>query len=144
MAEPTYWVNTVSLEHVEAGVAGGFTQAGHGRDTQLRRLRPGDGIVFYSPRTAMRGGAPLQRFTARGVITGAEPYRASMSPDFHPWRLEVAFAPVQHADVRPLIGGLSFITDHSRWGLPFRRGLFAVPAVDFHIIADATRPSAQP
>jgi hypothetical protein len=30
-----YWINTVSLEHVERGVEGGFTQADHGKNTRL-------------------------------------------------------------------------------------------------------------
>lgn len=79
-----FWVNTISLEHVELGVADGFTQADHGRDTRLRKLTAGDGIVFYSPRTAMRAGQPLQQFTAIGTITGDEPYQVTMSPDFRP------------------------------------------------------------
>jgi hypothetical protein len=58
-----YWVNTVSLEHVQAGVEGGFTQADHGRATRLRRLRPGDGLVgdldfVADPR---RWGYPFRR-----------------------------------------------------------------------------------
>ena len=33
-----YWINTVSHDHVKAGMEGGFTQANHGRATNLRRL----------------------------------------------------------------------------------------------------------
>ncbi len=136
-ASPRFWVNTISLEHVSTGVAGGFTQADHGRDSRLRRLRRGDGIVFYSPRTAMRSGAPVQRFTALGFVRGDEPYQVSMSEDFHPWRLAVDFRPAEQADVRPLVPALSFIRDPTKWGLPFRRGLFEVPEADFRVIAEA-------
>ncbi len=137
VTEPHCWVNTVSLEHVQVGVTGGFTQADHGRNTRLRQLHPGDRIVFYSPRTAMRSGKPVQQFTALGVIVGEEPYQVSISPEFHPWRLDVEFLPSEPADVRPLIGRLSFIGDTSRWGLPFRRGLFPITELDFRTIAEA-------
>ena len=133
----SYWVNTVSLDHVRLGVEGGFTQADHGRSTRLSRLRPGDGLVFYSPRTAMRGGEPLQQFTALGRVTGTEPYQVEMNPDFHPWRLTVDFLEGRPAPARPLVGDLEFIADPKRWGYPFRRGLFEVGRADFLRIASA-------
>lgn len=134
-----YWVNTVSLEHVRVGVEGGFTQADHGRATRLRRLSPGDGLVCYSPRTAMRGGDRLQEFTALGRVTGTEPYQVEMSPDFHPWRLTVDFLAVTPAPARPLVPDLDFIPDPKRWGYPFRRGLFEIGRADFLRIATAMR-----
>ncbi len=143
VTKPRDWVNTVSLDHVLAGVAGGFTQAGHGSDTRLRMLHAGDRIVFYSPRTAIRTGRPLQCFTALGVIVGDEPYQVSMSADFHPWRLAVRFVPCVQAPVKPLIPRLSFIADPRHWGLPFRRGLFAIPQTDYDTIAETMRPESQ-
>lgn len=130
-----FWVNTVSLEHVEVGVAGGFTQADHGSDTRLRKLTAGDGIVCYSPRTAMRAGRPLQEFTAIGTVTGDEPYQVTMSQNFQPWRMAVKFRPCAAAPAKPLVHQLSFVSDPAHWGLVFRRGLFAVPEADFHRIA---------
>ena len=58
MPERACWINTVSLDHVEGGVAGGFTQADHGKPDRLRRLSRGDRIAFYSPWTKMRSGSP--------------------------------------------------------------------------------------
>ncbi len=131
-----YWVNTVSLDHVKVGIAGGFTQADHSKDTRLRRLNVGDRIVFYSPRTALRDGRPLQRFTALAVVTGDAPYQVTMTDDFHPWRLAVRFDPCVAVDAKPLISQLSFIPDEAHWGLPFRRGLFTIPEADYDTIAD--------
>lgn len=132
-----YWVNTISLEHVELGVAGGFTQAHHGNSGGLRLLRRGDGIVFYSPRTAMRSGRPLRQFTALGTVAADEPYQVELRPDFQPWRLAVEFEDTHLADPGPLLEPLSFITDVAQWGLPFRRGLFEIPAADFALIRAA-------
>jgi hypothetical protein len=52
----TYWINTVSADHVQRGVAGGFTQANHGKPYMLRKMARGDWIIFYSPKTALEQG----------------------------------------------------------------------------------------
>ncbi|HEV7670878.1 MAG TPA: EVE domain-containing protein [Thermoanaerobaculia bacterium] len=132
-----FWINTVSQDHTRLGVAGGFTQAGHGRSTGLRRLEKGDPIVFYSPRSQLQGGKPLQRFTALGIVADDEPYQAEMKPTFHPWRRRVDFLPCEEAPIQPLLADLSFIWDKQRWGYPFRRGLFEIPQEDFERIARA-------
>lgn len=132
-----YWINTVSRNHVEAGVSGGFTQANHGRPTTLRRLARGDWIIFYSPRTHYPDGELLQRFTAIGRIADDAPYQVEQTPDFHPWRRRVDFTPSEETPIRPLIGDLDFIEDKQRWGFPFRRGLFEISAGDFRRIVRA-------
>lgn len=91
-----FWVNTVSLEHV-------------------------------------------QQFTALGVIADDEPFQVETGPGFEPWRRRVTFEATTPADVRPLLDDLSFVIDKQRWGIPFRRGLFEVPAADFDVIAAAMR-----
>jgi hypothetical protein len=132
-----YWVNTISREHVQRGIAGSFTQADHGKNTRLKRLAKGDRIVFYSPRTEFRGGEQLQAFTAIGEITDDEPYQVTMTPDFHPWRRRVAFSPCTEVPVQPLIADLTFIKNKTQWGFPFRRGLFEISEDDFRLIASA-------
>ncbi|GGL36982.1 EVE domain-containing protein [Phycicoccus endophyticus] len=131
-----YWVNTVSLDHVEAAVEGGFTQADHGAGTRLRRPRAGDEMVFYSPRARLQGGDPVRQFTAVATVTGNEPYQAHVSDDVRPWRLAVAFHPCRPVDAKPLVHRLSFVTDPTHWGLAFRRGLFTVPREDFLVITE--------
>ncbi len=139
-----FWVNTVSREHVLAGVAGGFTQAGHGAKSGLARLRLHDRIVFYSPREALRSGAAVQAFTALGVVVDEEPHQVEMRPGFNPWRRRVRFEEVAAAPIAPLKETLAFLGGGSNWGLPFRRGLFTIPEADFILIADAMgwRPSS--
>ena len=132
-----YWVNTVSRDHVKRGVDGGFTQAGHGKATGLKRMAKGDRVVFYSPRTALDGGAPLQSFTALGEIADDEPYQVEMSSDFHPWRRKVTFSASEETPIRPLIDSLGFIRNKKSWGFVFRRGLFEIPEGDFQTIERA-------
>lgn len=118
-------------------VEGGFTQAGHGKLPGLRRLSAGDALVFYSPRTSVRGGAQVQAFTAVGRVADDELYQVEMSPDFRPWRRNVEFSPCIQAPIRPLIDELSFIKDKRRWGYVFRFGLFEIPCADFDRIMTA-------
>ena len=132
-----YYVNTVSRDHVQRGVAGGFTQANHGRPSGLKQLKRGDLIVFYSPKTDFEGGEPLQHFTALGRVADDESYQAEMTPTFRPWRRKLEFLEIEEAPIRPLLEELSFIADKQHWGMPFRRGLFEIPGDDFAIIARA-------
>ena len=132
-----YWINTISREHVLAGMASGFTQANHGRVGALRRLKKDDLIAFYSPRTAYPDGEPLRRFTALSRVLDDEPFQVEMTPDFHPWRRRVEPLKAQEVAIEPLIDSLDFIADKRRWGFPFRRGLFEISEGDFGRIATA-------
>ena len=119
------------------GVEGGFTQANHGKQQGVKRLKKGDLIVFYSGKTAYPNGEAYQKFTAMGRVTDDEPYQVEMTPNFHPFRRKVEFYKIDEADIKPLIEELSFIKDPSHWGFPFMRGLFEIPKSDFEKIAAA-------
>jgi EVE domain-containing protein len=132
-----FFINTVSREHVQRGVAGGFTQADHGRDTRIKRLTKGDRIVFYSPRTEIDGGEPLQRFTAIGEVIDDAPYRVEIAPEFKPWRRRVTFVGCAEVPIQPLIEQLDFIRNKKSWGFTFRRGFFEIAESDFRKIEQA-------
>lgn len=132
-----YWINTISREHVRIGMDGGFTQANHGRPTTLRRLRRGDLVAFYSPRTSYPDGDRLQEFMAIARVIDDEPHQAEMRADFHPWRRLVEPIPSTEAPIAPLIEELTFIPDKRRWGFVFRRGMFEIGEDDFRRIAHA-------
>jgi hypothetical protein len=133
------WVNTISRDHVQVGVAGSFTQAGHGKASGLRRLSAGDLLVFYSPKTSLQDGEPLRAFTAIGRVADDELYQVEMAPGFQPWRRNVQFAIGVEAPIAPLIDQLSFIKDKRRWGYVFRFGLFEIPCGDFELIKAAMK-----
>jgi EVE domain len=131
------WVGVVSREHVQRGVAGGFVQLNHGKRAPLQRMRGGDGVALYSPRDSYPDGAPLQHFTAIGVVVTGEVYQLGTADDFRPYRVDVAFCAATEAPIRPLIERLSFIRDKRRWSAPFRFGYLKVPEADFATIARA-------
>ena len=132
-----YWVNTISRNHVQNGLAGGFTHADHGSNTRLKRLSKGDRIVFYSPRAEMGAGETVRRFTAIGEIVDEAPYQVEIVPEFRPWRRAVKFLPAAEAPIEPLIESLEFIRNKKSWGFIFRRGLFEIEETDFKRIEQA-------
>ena len=133
------WIGVVSREHVQRGVAGGFIQLNHGKKAPVQKLRAGDRIALYSPRTAYPDGVPLQCFTAIGVVVSGEVYQVEMAPDFQPWRIDIDFAACRETPIQPLIERLSFIRSKTHWGATFRFGYLKVPADDFALIASSMR-----
>ena len=137
VSERNYWIGVVSRSHVQLGVKGGFMQLSHGKRAPLEKLRAGDGLVMYSPRTSYPDGEVLQSFTAIGVVTSGEIYQVEMTPDFKPYRLDVTFLESREAPIKPLVDGLSFIRNKTHWGAAFRFGQLKIPAEDFDLIAQA-------
>ncbi len=132
-----FWIGVVSREHVRLGVKGGFIQLGHGKKAPIQRLRAGDALVMYSPRTAYPDGEPLQAFTAIGVVSTGKVYQVAMTEDFKPYRVDVRFLKAKEAPIKPLIDVLSFIKSKTHWGAAFRFGQIKIPAKDFKLIAKA-------
>jgi EVE domain-containing protein len=128
-----YWINTISRDHVMRGVTGGFAQANHGQRAGVARLKHGDWMVFYSPKSVFVDGEPLQAFTAICQITDNEPYQVHVDGR-EPWRRAVDFKKCVETPIKPLIGDLSFISDKTHWGYKFRFGLFQIPQADFELI----------
>ncbi len=137
--QPTtkYWIGVASKEHVARGVAGSFCQLCHGRKAAVARLSPGDLLVYYSPRTAMRAGDVVEAFTALGTVKAGQPYEVDMGDGFVPVRRDVEWLQCKEARIRPLIASLAFIKNKQQWGLPLRAGILEIPASDFAVIAAA-------
>lgn len=136
---PRYWIGVASREHVLTGVQGGFAQFSHGKPGPARRLSKGDWVIYYSGNERYREPEPCQRFTAIGRVADSAPEQVEQAPGFRPWRRRVTYRRAAEADVRPLIGRLSFIKNKSRWGAAFRFGFLEISAADFARIARAMR-----
>jgi EVE domain len=135
MADRNYWIGVVSRSHVQLGVQGGVVQLGHGKRAPLARMRAGDGLVMYSPRTSYPDGEALQSFTAIGIVTSGQIYQVEMSPDFKPYRVDVSYLDCRETPIKPLVERLSFIRNKTNWGAAFRFGQIKIPADDFALIA---------
>jgi hypothetical protein len=143
------WLAVASAEHVEIGRSAGFMQVCHGKASPLRRVQPGDRVVYYSPNRlytpshALRGKDRLQAFTAIGTVKGAL-YQADMGFGFHPFRRDVAWHDAQPAALAALQEELVF-TQEKNWGYRLRQGLVEISDADITIIAAAMfKASAAP
>ncbi len=132
-----YWIGVVSKDHVDIATAGGYAQLNHGKAGPLERMRAGDGLVYYSPRTVYPNGESLRAFTAIGRIRTGIVYQGDGAGGFRPFRLEVHYVPAQPAAIKPLIEQLAFIRSKTHWGATFRFGIVRVPETDFALIAAA-------
>ena len=132
-----HWIAVASAEHVRRGRSEGFMQVCHGKAAPLRRLKPGDGVAYYSPTQTFRGKDRLQAFTAIGIVQPGDPYRHDMGGGFVPYRRDIAWVDAQAAPIRPLLDQLELTAGQASWGYRFRYGLISVSERDFQIIASA-------
>ncbi len=144
------WLAVASAEHVEIGRSAGFMQVCHGKATPLRRVQPGDRVVYYSPNRiyspshALRGKDRLQAFTAIGTVRQGGLYQADMGFGFHPFRRDVAWHDAEPAPLVLLQEELAF-TQETNWGYRLRQGLIEICDADMTTIAAAMfKASAAP
>ena len=136
------WLAVASAEHVEIGRNGGFMQVSHGKASPLRRVQPGDRVVYYSPnRTytpshAQRGKDRLQAFTALGTVRQGKLYQADMGFGFKPFRRDVAWHEAEPMPIAALQAELAF-TQETNWGYRLRQGLIEISDADMTLIAEA-------
>ena len=140
--ERSHWIAVASANHVARGVAGGFMQVCHGKAAPLRRIQPGDGVVYYSPSTEMGGKDRLQTFTACGHVLPGEPYAFDMGGGFVPWRRAVQWYAAQPAPIAPLLEHLTWTRGQRNWGYRLRFGVLQIDKTDFAVIAAAMQVHA--
>ena len=136
-----YWLAIASADHVQRGRAEGFMQVCHGKSAPLRRVKLGDGVVYYSPAQTMGGKDKLQSFTAQGVICGDGVYQVDMGQGFSPYRRDVQWSDTMIIPIRPLLDRLELTRGKSNWAYPFRFGLLEVTTHDYQLIAQAMAAS---
>ncbi|GAB4014887.1 EVE domain-containing protein [Spirosoma migulaei] len=133
---PQYWIVVASKDHVLRGVSGGFMQANHGKQAPLKRMKPGDWVIFYSPKQVLEGDQKCQAFTAIGQLIDDTIYQVTVSENFSPFRRKVTFHASSDVSILPLIDELDFISNKKSWGYPFRIGFFEIDKHDFELISN--------
>jgi hypothetical protein len=147
------WLAVASADHVAVGRTAGFMQVCHGKVSPLKRVQPGDRIVYYSPNQhysashAQRGKDRLQTFTAIGTVKEGKPYRADMGGGFQPFRRDVTWHEAEPVSLALLLQKLA-LTQEKNWGYRLRQGLVEISDGDMTTIAEAmfaaTAASAEP
>ncbi len=134
MEKQKYWIAVVSKEHTMRGVAGNFMQVCHGKQAPLKRMKPNDWMLVYSPKLSMEGDVKCQSFTAIGQAMDEDVYQFQMTPTFNPFRRNIKFYECEETSILPLINDLEFIQNKKSWGFPFRFGFFEINEADFNLI----------
>lgn len=129
----TAWLGVVQADHVRRGVSLGIAQLGHGKRIGLAKLKAGDWLVYYSPKTSLTDGAPLQQLTAIGQVADGEIWQADEGM-FQPYRRRI-----RYLDARPVpVAGLALdLTAQPNWGYQLRRGLIPLSYGDLTKIKEA-------
>ena len=138
------WLAVASGEHVERGRAGGFMQVCHGKAAPLRRVQPGDRVVYYSPTVSFQGRDRLQAFTAVGVVKEGEPYPFDMGGGFRPFRRDVRWLAARAAPVAPLVAAPQSVGRDAALGVPAAGGAAAGERAGRETIARAMGAALPP
>ncbi|AYG66804.1 MULTISPECIES: EVE domain-containing protein [unclassified Rhizobium] len=133
-ARKSYWLAVASAEHVRIGRKHGFMQVNHGKRAPLMRIKPGDGIVYYSPSVKMGEKDGFQSFTAIGFVREGEPYLGEMGCG-KAYRKDVDWLDAPEQPLRPLLGWLDFTQDKN-WGYKLRFGLVEFEQSDFEFLEE--------
>lgn len=133
-----WWLGVASRDHVAAAVEGSFAQLGHGKRSAVAALEAGDGIIYYAPRTRMKGGEPVQSFVAIGKVRSGDPYPVEMNENFEAYRVDVDYLSAKEADIHPLLDKLDFTKDlGSKWGVAVRTSKRRLKSADAKRIVEA-------
>ncbi|NRH20824.1 EVE domain-containing protein [Candidatus Gracilibacteria bacterium] len=135
-----YYIICVCLEHTKRGIAGGFIQSNHGKSTNIKKLKTGDGILIYSSKYIFTPENTeenkLQAFTALGYVRDEELYQGDMGGGFTPFRRNIDFEKeTKQIPIIPLLSDLEFVKDVKKWGFPLMYGFLQISKHDFDLIA---------
>ncbi|BEO29390.1 MAG: EVE domain-containing protein [Serratia marcescens] len=129
-----HWLAVASADHVATGVEGGFMQVCHGKKGPLNKIKPGDGVVYYSPSGSYGKKDGLMAFTAAGFVDEGEPYQYDMGEGFMPFRRDVRWAQHKALPITPFLRELDFTSLQSNWGYQLRFGILSITEKDFRFI----------
>lgn len=139
-----WWLGVAASEHVLAAVDGSFAQLGHGKRSAVASLEAGDGIIYYTPRTKLKGGEPVQAFVAIGRVREGDPYPVKMG-NFQAYRVDVDYLTAKQADIHPLLDQLELTKDlGNKWGVSVRTSKRRLVKSDAKRIAKAMQADLSP
>ncbi|KTD37520.1 hypothetical protein Lmor_0383 [Legionella moravica] len=131
------WLAVASAEHVRRGRESGFMQVCHGKKAPLKRVHPGDTVLYYSPTVSFGGADKLQAFTAIGTVARGEVYQVDMGNGFYPFRRDVDWYKATEAFIAPYLDELEWTRERRNWGYQLRFGLLLISNHDVKLIAQA-------
>lgn len=129
-----HWIGVASADHVALGRAGDFMQVCHGKAAPLNRIKPNDGVIYYSPTQVFRTADGLLSFAAIGFVHDCAPYQVDMGHGFTPFRRDIDWLKATATRILPLLDLLEITRGKHNWGYGFRFGLLEITREDFAIV----------
>lgn len=142
----SFYLISASRDHVLSARDQAIVQANHGVKAPMQRLRPGDGIAFYSARHQLKGKDPCQRFTALATVGDGDMYQERMSDTWKPWRRPAVFEEgFKEIEIKEVLSRLQCLGNGRQgWGVYLRRGFIKMSASDWEVLVGAQQPNALP
>ena len=124
--------------HARACTEAGVCVLGLKGPAGVRKLNPGDKVIYYSPKTEPEGDV-LRAFTAIGEVTGEGEYERQFDGASQPmWVRDVAWeSDVTEVSIYDLLENLSWIKKPKNWGFYMRGAYREIPMQDYSRIAGA-------
>ena len=135
-ADRAYFVGLAERVHVDMMRSDGVVVLGIKNDAGMRRTKPGDRVVYYSPKEAP-DGAPLRSFTGLAEVVGVTPFEW---PGENPtiWARRADW--IGHAKdvpIKLLLESLDFIKNPANWGFYLRGSYRKIGGRDYARISEA-------
>ncbi len=137
-----HFIGVVHRKQVRIARDKGVVAFGHGKESLVRTLNPGDTVIYYAPREEP-GGDPVQCFVSMATVTGDAPFVVEFYMGSEGWVREARYDLWGAAPVRPMLEDLSFVKNKQSWGMTFRGGKFEIPAADHDLIVAALKGSPE-
>jgi len=141
------WIVTVSEDNLQETLKHNLIGLPERRRNLLKRVRPGDTVVFYIGKKRAGYGGPtasVSQFGPIAEVTGEEffsdvPIWGSRGRDVFPSRLPISLVSEGRVNAADVIPHLSFI-QKSRWGLYFLTGIRELSEEDYKtLVASITK-----
>lgn len=134
-----HYLGIAEKVHADMCVEAGIVVLGLDGPSGVRKLNPGDGVVYYSPKIAPDGDI-LRSFTALGRVIGEGEYERDFDGGHRLWVRDVDWdTRVQPVSIYDLLDQLSWIKKPKNWGFYMRGSHRQIPGEDFALIYSAMR-----
>lgn len=135
-SDKKYWLVVASVEHVNQSIKEGYCQLVNGKEVPLRKMKKGDGLIYYSSTISLKNKTAVKAFTAIGFIADDVIYTYDMTNYFYPHRRKVNFLKnSQKVAIEELQLFLQFVDNNLRYSYKFRQGHLEITEFDFKLIA---------
>lgn len=141
------WIVTISQDNLQETLKHNQIGLPERRRDLLKRVRPGDTVVFYigrkregysGPRSSISQFGPVVKVTSEEFFSDVPIWR-SRSGKLFPSRLSISLLSEGRVNAADVIPHLSFVRNKDRWGLYLLTGIRAISEEDYKTLLTAMK-----